>query len=98
VIAVGELMSNLGLFPFMSRGVLDSTIDFNNVIKSGIYTYTSLSLSINSPGNDYGILVVYAGVGYIIQEARQITNNLLVRYRSSSVVENERKWTPWRGL
>ena len=91
-------MSNLGLFPFMSRGVLDSTIDFNNVIKSGIYTYTSLSLSINSPGNDYGILVVYAGVGYTIQEARQITNNLLVRYRSSSVVENERKWTPWRDL
>ena len=39
---LGELFTNLKLFPFMRRGVLEQNTDFNNITESGIYTYTCL--------------------------------------------------------
>lgn len=95
---LGGIMNNLNLFPFMGRGILKENTDFNNIIESGIYTYTSLKSFTNSPGIDYGILLVFKGSGYIIQEARQVVNDLIIKYRSSAFVNNEFIWSDWKQI
>ena len=93
-----ELFTNLKLFPFMRRGVLEQNTDFNNITESGIYTYTSLASFTNSPDNDYGILLVFNGSGYLIQEARQVVNTLIIKYRAGVVVDGNFQWTDWKQI
>ncbi len=95
---LGGLMDSLGLFPFMGRGILEKDTDFNNITESGIYTYTSLTSSPNSPGNDYGILLVFNGSGYLIQEARQVVNTLIIKYRAGTVVDGDLRWSDWKQI
>ena len=95
---LGELFTNLKLFPFMRRGILEQNTDFNNITESGIYTYTSLASFTNSPDNDYGILLVFNGSGYIIQEARQVVNTLIIKYRAGVVVDGNFQWTDWEQI
>lgn len=95
---LGELMNNLNLFPFMRRGILGQNTDFNNITESGIYTYTSLASFTNSPDNDYGILLVFNGSGYLIQEAIQVVNNLIIKYRSGVVVDSKFQWHDWKQI
>lgn len=95
---LGELFTNLKLFPFMRRGVLEQNTDFNNITESGIYTYTSLASFTNSPDNDYGILLVFNGSGYLIQEARQVVNTLIIKYRAGVVVDGNFQWTDWKQI
>lgn len=91
-------MDSLGLFPFMGRGILEKDTDFNNITESGIYTYTSLTSSPNSPGNDYGILLVFNESGYLIQEARQVVNTLIIKYRAGTVVDGDLRWSDWKQI
>ena len=95
---LGELFTNLKLFPFMRRGILEQNTDFNNITESGIYTYTSLASFTNSPDNDYGILLVFNGSGYLIQEARQVVNTLIIKYRAGVVVDGNFQWTDWEQI
>lgn len=95
---LGGLFTNLNLFPFMRRGILEQNTDFNNITESGIYTYTSLASFTNSPGNDYGILLVFNGTGYLIQEARQVVNTLIIKYRAGVVVDGNFQWTDWKQI
>ena len=95
---LGELFTNLKLFPFMRRGILEQNTDFNNITESGIYTYTSLASFTNSPDNDYGILLVFNGSGYLIQEARQVVNTLIIKYRAGVVVDGNFQWTDWKQI
>ena len=95
---LGGLMNNLNLFPFMRRGILGQNTDFNNITESGIYTYTSLASFTNSPDNDYGILLVFNGSGYLIQEAIQVVNNLIIKYRSGVVVDGKFQWHDWKQI
>lgn len=95
---LGGLMNNLNLFPFMRRGILEKNTDFNNITESGIYTYTSLASFTNSPDNDYGILLVFNGSGYLIQEAMQVVNNLIIKYRSGVVVDGKFQWHDWKQI
>ena len=95
---LGELFTNLKLFPFMRRGILEQNTDFNNITESGIYTYTSLASFTNSPDNDYGILLVFNGSGYLIQEARQVVNSLIIKYRAGVVVDGNFQWTDWKQI
>lgn len=91
-------MNNLNLFPFMRRGILGQNTDFNNITESGIYTYTSLASFTNSPDNDYGILLVFNGSGYLIQEAIQVVNNLIIKYRSGVVADGKFQWHDWKQI
>ena len=95
---LGGLFTNLKLFPFMRRGILEQNTDFNNITESGIYTYTSLASFTNSPDNDYGILLVFNGSGYLIQEARQVVNTLIIKYRAGVVVDGNFQWTDWKQI
>ena len=95
---LGGLMNSLKLFPFMRRGILEQNTDFNNITESGIYTYTSLASFTNSPDNDYGILLVFNGSGYLIQEARQVVNTLIIKYRAGVVVDGNFQWTDWKQI
>lgn len=95
---LGGLMNNLNLFPFMRRGILGQNTDFNNITESGIYTYTSLASFTNSPDNDYGILLVFNGSGYLIQEAIQVVNNLIIKYRSGVVADGKFQWHDWKQI
>lgn len=95
---LGELFTNLKLFPFMRRDILEQNTDFNNITESGIYTYTSLASFTNSPDNDYGILLVFNGSGYLIQEARQVVNTLIIKYRAGVVVDGNFQWTDWKQI
>ena len=95
---LGELFTNLKLFPFMRRGILEQNTDFNNITESGMYTYTSLASFTNSPDNDYGILLVFNGSGYLIQEARQVVNTLIIKYRAGVVVDGNFQWTDWKQI
>lgn len=91
-------MNNLKLFPFMKRGILEQKTDFNNITESGIYTYTDLASFPNSPGIDYGILLVFNGNGYLIQEAIQVVNDLIFKYRAGTVVDNKFQWSDWKQI
>lgn len=95
---LGGLMNSLKLFPFMPKGILEQNTDFNNITESGIYTYTSLASFTNSPDNDYGILLVFNGSGYLIQEARQVVNTLIIKYRAGVVVDGNFQWTDWKQI
>lgn len=95
---LGGLFTNLKLFPFMRRGILEQNTDFNNITESGIYTYTSLASFTNSPDNDYGILLVFNGSGYLIQEARQVVNTLIIKYRAGIIVDGNFQWTDWKQI
>ena len=39
--------------------------------------------------------VVFNGNGYLIQEAIQVVNDLIFKYRAGTVVDNKFQWSDW---
>ena len=60
---VGGLLYNSGEYPFQNRTFLS---DFNNAQDSGIYLLGNVGSYKNSPGFNYGLMVVFASY-YILQ-------------------------------
>ena len=60
---MGGLLYNSGEYPFQNRTFLS---DFNNAQDSGIYLLGNVGSYKNSPGFNYGLMVVFASY-YILQ-------------------------------
>lgn len=82
--ALGELMNNLNLFPFMYRGILDGNSDFNLLLYDGWYKMEGCSNSPNSAGISWGVLVnITTDKHYKLQVATNNKETIKIRLGSS---------------
>ena len=58
---------------FFYRYVITSDTDFNVITKPGMYNLYATKSTNNSPGYDYGLLVVFSSGGQILQIAEIIS-------------------------
>ena len=62
---------------FIYRGVLTGGIDFDSIKDSGWYRLHEINGGNNSPGFEWGVLIVLNAAGYGLQVASSSTNNIL---------------------
>lgn len=84
---VAGLLSSNQQFPFMLKGYIGNA---NERIGSGFYRGTSENL--NTPSL-YGVLLVFAALGYVLQIFVVTGNNSYARMRNS--IDNGVNWTDW---
>lgn len=86
---VGGLIGNLGLFPFMYRGIIDRSSNFNSLPYDGWYKMEGCGISLNGPGIEWGVLVNITTNGhYKFQIATNNNNTIRIRLGDS----NFREW------
>ena len=79
---------------FFHRYVITSDTDFNVITKPGMYNLYATKSTNNSPGYDYGLLVVFSSGGQILQIAADVfTQRYCLRTRRDNGV-----WTSWKGI
>lgn len=79
---------------FFHRYVITSDTDFNVITKPGMYNLYATKSTNNSPGYDYGLLVVFSSGGQILQIAADVFSQ---RYCLRTRRDNE-VWTSWKGI
>lgn len=86
---VGGLLYNSGEYPFQDRTFLS---DFNNAQDSGIYLLGNVGSYKNSPGFNYGLMVVFASY-YILQMCiDSFATTIKVR------VCIDKNWSNWKSI
>lgn len=79
---------------FFHRYVITSDTDFNVITKPGMYNLYATKSTNNSPGYDYGLLVVFSSGGQILQIAADVfSQRYCLRTRRDNGV-----WTSWKGI
>lgn len=79
---------------FFYRYVITSDTDFNVITKPGMYNLYATKSTNNSPGYDYGLLVVFSSGGQILQIAADVlSQRYCLRTRRDNGV-----WTSWKGI
>ena len=79
---------------FFHRYVITSDTDFNVITKPGMYNLYATKSTNNSPGYDYGLLVVFSSGGQILQIAADVfTQRYCLRTRRDNGV-----WTSWKSI
>ena len=87
---LGELFTNLKLFPFMVREVINDDTDLNSVTKNGIYQLINANGE-NTP-TGWGMLVVFANGGYGLQIVSNVSKDTVVKLRTM----NENGFNDWK--
>ena len=86
---MGGLLYNSGEYPFQDRTFLS---DFNNAQDSGIYLLGNVGSYKNSPGFNYGLMVVFASY-YILQMCiDSFAKTIKVR------VCIDKNWSNWKSI
>ena len=90
--------SNNGLvdkdLDFFCRYVITSDTDFNVITRPGMYDLHGTKSTNNSPGYDYGLLVVFSSGGQILQMAADVlSQRYCLRTRRDNSV-----WTSWKSI
>ena len=79
---------------FFHRYVITSDTDFNVITKPGMYNLYATKSTNNSPGYDYGLLVVFSSGGQILQIAADVlSQRYCLRTRRDNGV-----WTSWKSI
>ena len=80
---------------FRLRRVIGTTEeDLNNANQTGMYNLYATKSTNNSPGYDYGLLVVFSSGGQILQIAADVfSQRYCLRTRRDNGV-----WTSWKGI
>lgn len=86
---VGGLLYNSGEYPFQNRTFLS---DFNNAQDSGIYLLGNVGSYKNSPGFNYGLMVVFASY-YILQMCID-SSATTIKVR----VYIDKNWSNWKSI
>lgn len=86
---VGGLLYNSGEYPFQNRTFLS---DFNNAQDSGIYLLGNVGSYKNSPGFNYGLMVVFASY-YILQMCID-SSATTIKVR----VCIDKNWSNWKSI
>lgn len=86
---VGGLLYNSGEYPFQNRTFLS---DFNNAQDSGIYLLGNVGSYKNSPGFNYGLMVVFASY-YILQMCID-SSATTIKVR----VYVDKNWSNWKSI
>lgn len=86
---VGGLLYNSGEYPFQARTFLS---DFNNAQDSGIYLLGNVGSYKNSPGFNYGLMVVFASY-YILQMCID-SSATTIKVR----VCIDKNWSNWKSI
>ena len=87
---LGELFTNLKLFPFMAGEVINDDTDLNSVTKNGIYQLINANGE-NTP-TGWGMLVVFANGGYGLQIVSNVSKDTVVKLRTM----NENGFNDWQ--
>ena len=87
---LGGLFTNLKLFPFMVREVINDDTDLNSVTKNGIYQLINANGE-NTP-TGWGMLVVFANGGYGLQIVSNVSKDTVVKLRTM----NENGFNDWK--
>lgn len=87
---LGELFTNLKLFPFMAGEVINDDTDLNSVTKNGIYQLINANGE-NTPTR-WGMLVVFANGGYGLQIVSNVSKDTVVKLRTM----NENGFNDWK--
>ena len=87
---LGELFTNLKLFPFMVREVINDDTDLNSVTQNGIYQLINANGE-NTP-TGWGMLVVFANGGYGLQIVSNVSKDTVVKLRTM----NENGFNDWK--
>ena len=88
-VRVGGLLYNSGEYPFQNRTFLS---DFNNAQDSGIYLLGNVGSYKNSPGFNYGLMVVFASY-YILQMCID-SSATTIKVR----VYIDKNWSNWKSI
>lgn len=86
---VGGLLYNSGEYPFQNRTFLS---DFNNAQDSGIYLLGNVGSYKNSPGFNYGLMVVFTSY-YILQMCID-SSATTIKVR----VYIDKNWSNWKSI
>ena len=79
---------------FFHRYVITSDTDFNVITKPGMYNLYATKSTNNSPGYDYGLLVIFSSGGQILQIAADVlSQRYCLRTRRDNGV-----WTSWKSI
>ena len=86
---MGGLLYNSGEYPFQNRTFLS---DFNNAQDSGIYLLGNVGSYKNSPGFNYGLMVVFTSY-YILQMCID-SSATTIKVR----VCIDKNWSNWKSI